>query len=224
MIIKLDRLTLVSLLRPWLWFSQPLQLTKLNPNPNIEFARWFAMAQRLFWLEFPDAVCISSVNSAGRPDSRMVLLKGINPKGLEFYTNYNSAKGQQLESNNSASMTFFWDALQRQVRVRGSVEKLSTEESDRYFYSRSVGHRVSASLSKQSHVLSDGEQFHSQISESIENSGQESIKRPESWGGYRLVPDEFEFWKARRNRAHDRFLYTKAVGVADKWNIQQLFP
>lgn len=210
-----------NLFRPWLWFSFPLSKEQLDPNPYIQFVRWYRLALNCFWLEFPDAVCLSTVDSVGKPDARMVLLKGINPKGLMFFSNYNSNKGMQLASNDSACMTFFWDGLQRQIRIKGQVCKLSEEDSDQYFNSRSTGSRASAILSKQSQILHEPLNFHNQINEFIKNSADISIRRPDYWGGYMLTPNQFEFWKARKNRTHDRFIYT--LKNSD-WHIDQLYP
>ncbi len=212
-----DLLKPANLLRPWLWFSRPLTLEQLNPNPFIEFAGWYGMAQKCIWLEFPDAVCLSTVDSAGKPDARTVLVKSVSTDGLTFFTNYNSPKGQQLAFNNSACMTFFWDALQRQVRVKGIVEKISAEESDGYFNSRHPLSRAAASVSRQSEVLENADLFKLQIRE----KEKEGVTRPENWGGFRLLPEQFEFWKAGANRVHDRFLYTKNNSG---WKLEQLYP
>lgn len=208
--------------RPWLLFSRPLRLEALHPNPMVEFARWYKLALRRVWLEFPDAVCLSTLDPKGFADSRMVLLKDFDNRGLTFFTNFNSAKGNQLTFNNQACMTFFWDEFQRQIRVQGFTERISEQESDAYFKSRSRQSQISACASNQSEVMEESlslERRYQEISEKFKGL---EIPRPPEWGGFRLIPQKIEFWKARPHRLHDRFRYS--LNDAGDWVIERLYP
>ena len=188
----------------------------------IEFARWYRLAQHCFWLEFPDAICLATVDANGTPDSRMILLKDFDQRGFVFFTNYNSKKGKQLIDSKQASLTFFWDTLQRQIRVQGLVEKTSDVESDQYFKSRSRESQLGAWASQQSEVLSDRAELEARYFEFFNKFKDVAISRPENWGGFRLIPQKIEFWKARPHRLHDRFLYIKdGQGL---WKLSSLFP
>lgn len=219
--MRLSQLT-STLLRPWLWFSPPIDLKKLHPNPFVEFSRWYILAQRCIWLEFPDAFCLSTVSADLRPDSRMVLLKDFDQRGFVFFSNYNSVKGQQLLTTSWASMTFFWDALQRQVRVRGIIETTTSAESDEYFSSRSRGSQIGAWASMQSQKLDSRENLDKSYLEFSNQFKDIAIPRPDNWGGFRLKPLQIEFWKSRAHRLHDRFLYTK--NADNEWEISRLHP
>lgn len=216
------RQSILWIVRPWLWFTPNLNIKALHENPFIEFARWYKLAWRCFWLEFPDAVCVSTVQSDGRPDNRMVLLKDFDTRGFTFFTNYNSQKGHQLTENGEASMTFFWDALQRQIRIQGRVEKTSNEESDAYFQSRSKDSQLAAIASDQSQELVDRSELEARVADLSSKFRDIAVPRPENWGGYRLIPSKIEFWKEREHRLHDRFVYSR--NSEGEWRISQLYP
>jgi pyridoxamine 5'-phosphate oxidase len=180
------------------------------------------MAKRCFWLEFPEALCLSTIDSNGMPDSRMVLLRDFDTRGFTFFTNYHSHKGKQLLDTRSASMTFFWDALQRQVRIQGQVEICSSQESDAYFRSRSRGSQLAAIASQQSQPLGNRADLDLAVLDLSSKFKDIEVPRPENWGGFRLVPSKIEFWKARTHRLHDRFLYSR--DKQGDWNITQLYP
>lgn len=163
-------------------------------------------------------LCTSSIN--GKPDARIVLLKNFSEKGFVFFTNYDSAKGKELAENPVAYLVFFWKELERQVRVFGSVEELSNEDSDAYFYSRPTGSRIGAWSSPQSNVIASREILEKNEKHFKEQFG-DDIPRPKHWGGYLVKPETIEFWQGRPNRLHDRLLYTLIDG---KWKIERLAP
>lgn len=173
-------------------------------NPFVQFHDWFELAENQTVFE-PNAMILSTVDSQNRPSSRVVLLKEYSEaKGFVFFTNYNSRKGQNLASNPNASLLFFWESLEKQVRIEGVVEKLSAEESDEYFYSRPLENQIGAIISPQSQKIESTEFLADRYKE-VETSG--NIKRPESWGGYTLKANYFEFWQGKIGRLHDRITY-----------------
>jgi pyridoxamine 5'-phosphate oxidase len=189
-------------------------------DPIAQFRRWFDDAVKGA-LPMVNAMTLATVSASGRPSARIVLLKGIDDRGLVFYTDYESRKGRELDANPRAALVFYWIELEREVRVEGVVEKTSAAESDEYFASRPVGSRLAANASSpQSAVLAGREALEQRYRE-VEQRYGESPPRPQSWGGYRVVPDVMEFWQGRRNRLHDRLLYTKEEGG---WAIVRLAP
>lgn len=192
----------------------------VNASPIDQFKIWVNEAHESKVNEW-NAMNLSTVRSDGRPNSRIVLLKDVD-NGLVFFTNYNSAKGQELENNPFASITFFWPVLERQVRFLGKVFKISPEESDNYFYSRPFASQIGALASPQSEVIPDRAFLEKKEAELLKKINEETIKRPEHWGGYRLMPDEVEFWQGRSSRLHDRIHYLKSGD--DSWKIERLAP
>lgn len=169
-----------------------------------------------------NAMSLATADKSGLPDVRMVLLKGVGPEGLNFYTNFESAKGQQLLENPQAAICFHWKSLRRQVRARGTVERLPNELADAYFASRAAQSRISAIASDQSRPLIDRAEFERHIAEISSIYGDDDdIPRPEHWGGFRLIPQEIEFWQDQKFRMHDRLKFTKA---AVGWQNQRLYP
>jgi pyridoxamine 5'-phosphate oxidase len=164
-----------------------------------------------------EALALATATADGIPSVRMVLLKTADERGLVFFTHYTSRKGRELEANPHAALLFHWDPLGRQVRVEGRVERVSAEESDAYFATRPAGARAGARASRQSEVLPDRAALERRVAE----LGKEEHTRPESWGGFRVVPDAWEFWQHRDDRLHDRFRYTRS-GRA--WLIERLYP
>lgn len=189
-------------------------------NPIKQFGKWFSEALNAQMLE-PNAMTLSTV-SDGKPHGRIVLLKGFDENGFSFYTNYRSNKGNEVAETPFASLTFFWGDLERQVRIEGSIEKVSGEESDEYFHSRPRGSQVGAWVSNQSSVIAGREVIEQRLAE-LENEFKdvEIIPRPAHWGGYCVNPKRIEFWQGRPNRLHDRILFTK---VGDDWKIERLSP
>lgn len=192
-----------------------LDFKDLPKAPQRLFENWIQTAIDESVLE-PNAMTLSTI-SDNQPHSRIVLLKGHNEKGFVFFTNYQSAKGQEINTNPLASLLFFWPQLQRQVRIEGIITKTSPEESDTYFYSRPTGSQAGAIASPQSNIIESRDELDLAASEAEKGI----LKRPDHWGGYRLTPKYFEFWQGRSNRLHDRFSYRK---VEETWEIDRLAP
>ncbi len=165
-------------------------------------------------------MALATADAAGRPSVRFVLLKALDPRGLVFYTNYRSRKAQDLASNPRSSAALWWPALRRQVRVEGAVEKLGPEESDAYFRTRPRLHQLGAWASPQSEVVPDRSFLERRLRE-LDAQFRGEVPRPPFWGGYRLVPDRFEFWEGREGRLHDRLLYTQRLSG---WIVVRLAP
>jgi len=189
-------------------------------DPFEQFDRWFHDVLQAE-LQLPNAMTLATATAAGRPSARAVLLKGVDDRGFVFYTNYTSRKGHELAENPYAALAFVWAELERQVRIEGAVEKVSAEESDAYFESRPLGSRLGAWASPQSMVLPDRLTLATKVASIVLRYGKHP-PRPLHWGGYRVVPDAIEFWQGRKNRLHDRLLYTKQA--AGGWKIQRLAP
>jgi pyridoxamine 5'-phosphate oxidase len=199
---------------------EPLKIEELSHNPIEQFTRWWQQAVAHVG-EGSDAACLSSVDAKGHANARIVLLKDFNERGFVFFTNYESTKGQELKENPFAALTFYWQALGRQVRIRGPVEKTSREESESYFSSRPRGAQIGAWASKQSASLKSREDLLTLSKNLSERFKDKAIDCPAYWGGYRLDPQEIEFWQGAADRLHDRFLYKKS---ADYFAITRLQP
>jgi pyridoxamine 5'-phosphate oxidase len=172
-------------------------------------------------LPLPNAMTLATVTPEGAPDARIVLLKGLERGGFAFYTNYRSRKARQLEAQAAACLVFQWTELERQVRIEGTVQKVSTAESDAYFASRPLGARLSAWASEQSAPVASRQVLVSSMEEARKRHG-DKPPRPPHWGGYRVAPHELEFWQGRPSRLHDRIRYRKSAG--DSWIIERLAP
>jgi pyridoxamine 5'-phosphate oxidase len=202
-------------------FGVGLYQTDLHPDPVRQFARWFEKVHELNLPE-PNAMTLATATKDGVPSARVVLLKGFDERGFVFYTNYESRKGLELAENPQAALVFFWAPLQRQVRVAGPVSKVSQEESEAYFHTRPVGSQIGAWASQQTGTLPSREALEEQVWQFASKFADEPIPLPPFWGGYCVRPNTVEFWQARPDRLHDRFLYTR-VG-ADAWKIERLYP
>ncbi|MFZ6734281.1 pyridoxamine 5'-phosphate oxidase [Undibacterium sp. Ji42W] len=189
-------------------------------DPYSQFANWFDQALKADVAE-PNAMTLSTVNTEGKPSSRIVLIKEFDARGFSWFTNYDSAKGRDLADNPHAALLFFWTALERQVRIEGSIEKLSDAENDAYFNSRPLGSRQSALASQQSQPIADREALEQKLAAVVAEFG-EQPPRPAHWGGYRLLPERVEFWQGRSSRLHDRIIYT--LGENGGWKISRLQP
>ena len=197
-----------------------LDESHVRPLPIDQFHHWFDEAVKSKALE-PNAMTLATVSPQGRPSTRVLLLKGADASGLVWFTNYGSRKGQELAENPFAAMQFFWGELERVVRIEGRVERVSDAESDEYYRSRPLGSRIGAWVSPQSSVLPARADLEAAWAEQQARLG-EDPPRPPNWGGYRLIPDRWEFWQGRPSRLHDRLVY---VGQPDgSWLIQRLAP
>ena len=189
-------------------------------DPFVQFGSWFEEAVRAE-LPMVNAMTLATASADLQPAARIVLLKGVDPRGFVFYTHYDSRKGRELAENPRAALLFYWIELEREVRIEGRVEKTSFAESDEYFFTRPLGSRVAANASHQSSVVANREALEAQFLEVGRRYG-EQPPRPEHWGGYRLVPEAMEFWQGRPNRLHDRLLYKRSP--AGGWKIVRLAP
>ena len=197
-----------------------LRRSNLSPDPVEQFRVWFEEAGK--FNAMPDAMALATVDAAGRPDVRMVLLKGAGPDGFRFFTNYEGIKAGQLTANPAAALAFNWPELSRQVRIRGDVGRLDEGESDAYFASRDRASQIGAWASPQSRVLADRDELERLTDEVAGKYPEgEEIPRPPGWGGFLLRPDQFEFWQGRPARLHDRFRYSAEAGG---WRIERLAP
>ena len=192
-------------------------------DPLAQFERWFADAVRA-QLPLPNAMTLATVDAAGAPSARIVLLKGIERAGFVFYTNYRSRKARELEARGAACLVFMWSQLERQVRIDGTVERVEAHDSDAYFTSRPLGARLSAWASPQSERVPSRGTLEAAMAEARSRYG-DAPPRPPHWGGYRVTPREIEFWQGRADRLHDRLLYTRSGGGVDgSWSIERLAP
>ena len=196
-----------------------LNETDVATSPFAQFSTWFGEAAKAEVPE-PNAMTLATCDAGGRPSARVVLIKGFDERGMVFFTNYQSHKGQDLAANNRAALLFFWPELERQIRIEGRVETVSAADSDAYYQSRPVLSRIGAWASPQSQVLPSRTDLEARFAAFSAEHG-ENPPRPAHWGGYRVVPNFFEFWQGRRSRLHDRICYRPADG---KWKVERLAP
>ena|SRR5438094_2568425 len=197
-----------------------LRRADLNPDPIAQFGKWLQQTIDAQMLE-PTAMTLATVGKSGRPSARIVLLKGVDERGLIFYTNYESRKARELAENPQGALVFYWAELERQVRVTGVVSSISREESEAYFKTRPRGHQLGAWVSTQSDVIASRGVLEERL-ELFEQKYPDTVPLPPFWGGYILSPTEIEFWQGRQNRLHDRFRYTKQAN--GNWLIERLAP
>ena len=200
---------------------QTLLETDIAADPFIQFGRWWDDALKSE-LDEVNAMTLATASLTGLPDARIVLLKSFTDAGFVFFTNYSSQKGKELAENPRACLVFFWKELERQVRITGSVSKISEGESDEYFNSRPVGSRIGAWASPQSSVIESREVIEKNIEKVEEQFFGAEITRPPHWGGYMVIPTVIEFWQGRTNRLHDRLQYSKMQDGS--WKIERLAP
>src|SRR5207248_7147123 len=198
-----------------------LRRSDLNPDPIKQFGNWFTAAIEAS-IRDVNAMSLATACRDARPSVRIVLVKSFDQDGFVFFTNYESAKGKQLDANPYAALGFYWIELDRQIRISGVVEKTSREESQAYFHSRPIGSQLGAWASRQSEVIDARRVLDARMAEATERFGNKTIPLPPHWGGYRLKPDLFEFWQGRPNRLHDRFRYTRQQNAS--WLIERLAP
>ncbi|WP_019613951.1 pyridoxamine 5'-phosphate oxidase [Psychromonas ossibalaenae] len=193
---------------------------KTTNDPIEFFNHWLTEAENS-GIILPESMSVSTCTPEGRPSSRMVLLKEVDHKGFVFFTNYGSRKAIELEVNPYAALLFHWNMLQRQVRIEGRIERISTEESNAYFQSRGRGSRIGAWASHQSQELGDRETLVQRVKYFEEKFAGKEVPLPEFWGGYRIIPENIEFWQGKADRLHDRFVYQPTDG---NWKITRLNP
>ena len=201
------------------YIGQPLSESESDANPFVQFSRWFDQVRETE--VDPTAMALATATRDGRPSVRNVLLKGVDDRGFAFYTNYQSRKAREIDATGRASLLFTWRSLERQVRVDGAVEKVSDAESDAYFASRPIESRWSVYASRQSEVV-DSRATLELLFNAARERFEDEVPRPEWWGGYRVIPDEFEFWQGRPSRLHDRLRYVLPPNAT--WRRDRLAP
>ena len=189
-------------------------------DPVALFGRWLDDAVAA-GIHEPNAMALATADASGRPSVRIVLLKGFDPAGAVFYTNYDSRKGGELAANPRASAVLLWHQIQRQVRIEGPVERVDPAQSDAYFGSRPRGAQIGAVASRQSRSIEDREALEARIADVEQSFDGHDVERPEQWGGYRIALDALEFWQGRADRVHDRLRYTR---TGDGWSRERLQP
>jgi len=198
--------------------NSPLDREHLADDPFEQFANWFEEAKAAAPLA--EAMTLATVDAECAPNARMVLLKGFGPDGFRFFSNYESAKGEELSASPRAALVSYWRELDRQLRVRGRVERLSSEDSDAYFASRPRDSQIAAAISPQSRAI-ERDELGRRYEELERSLGDADVPRPAHWGGYLLRPDVIEFWQGRDSRMHDRFVYTRQPAG---WSVRRLAP
>lgn len=202
------------------YMRERLDEAGVTRDPIRQFTRWFDEAINAR-LPMVNAMTLATLSADSRPSARIVLLKEVDESGFVFYTNYESRKGRELADNPRAALLFYWIELEREVRVEGSVVKVTAQESEEYFSSRPLGSRIAANASPQSRVVADRAVLEARYAE-IEKRAGTSPSRPACWGGYRVVPEVIEFWQGRPNRLHDRLQYS--LRTDGNWVIERLAP
>ena len=202
------------------YLGEPLSEAHSDPDPMRQFSVWFEHVRDIE--ADPTAMALATATAGGRPSVRTVLLKEMDDRGFVFYTNYQSRKAREMEATGRASLLFYWGSLERQVRIDGAVERVSPAESDAYFETRPPDSRLSVYASRQSETIESRDALDEVFERVKRTYGDGPVPRPDWWGGYRVVPDEFEFWQGRVNRLHDRLRYVKRVDGA--WRRERLAP
>ena len=202
------------------YVSEGITDSTLDADPFKQFTEWFDVACQVR----PDdasSMTLATANKQGMPSARIVLLKHFDADGFAWYTDYQSQKGQELEENPQAEILFYWYGLERQIRIQGHVEKLSADQADIYFHQRPLGSQLSAAASEQSQPVASRQVLEERVAQLQEQFTEQVVPCPQRWGGYRLIPEKFEFWQGRENRLHDRFQYRLSD---NNWIIERLQP
>jgi pyridoxamine 5'-phosphate oxidase len=200
---------------------QPLREADVDPDPVAQFAVWFEQAARA-GVPAPEAAAAASATADGAPSVRMVLVKRADESGFVFYTNYDSRKGRELAANPSVALLFYWSQLNRQVRIEGRVQRVPAEETAAYVRTRARGSQLSALASPQSRPIESRAVLEQRVAELAGRYAGTELPLPETWGGFRLVPETFEFWQQRDDRLHDRLRYSRTSG--GDWRLERLAP
>ena len=200
--------------------TEPLLEGDVDPDPLLQFASWFEDAAAV--VRLPEAAALATADAGGRPSLRMVLLRGWDPEGFVFHTDYGSRKATELVTNPVAALLLHWDAVGRQIRIEGPVAKATAEQSDRYFSSRPRDRQIAAHSSDQSRPIGSRQALDDKVAEVTAHYEGQPVPRPPSWGGFRLRPVSYEFWQGHDDRLHDRLLYRR--GDNDGWYIERLQP
>lgn len=200
--------------------NSPLSEVDMQPDPLAQLELWLQDAREARMIE-PGAMALATATPDGQPSVRVVLYKGLEDGGLSFYTSYEGRKGQELAANPQAAATFWWDRLERQVRVEGRVDRLPREKSRAYFQSRLRESQLAAMTSRQSRVVASREELDRRWEENAQRLAGQDVPYPEFWGGYRLLPERIEFWQGRLGRLHDRLRYSRHP---DGWRVERLEP
>lgn len=200
--------------------SAQLSESDINPDPFRQFEKWFgdALSAKLYE---PNVMTLATADKSGKPNARIVLLKGFDANGFSFYTNYLSQKGKEMKKNPQACLVFFWAELERQVRIEGKVEKLDKENSETYFHARPTGSQIAAIASPQSQIIENRDFLENKVEELTKSFQDKTIPKPAHWGGYIVKPTAIEFWQGRSSRLHDRIKYDLING---QWQINRLAP
>jgi pyridoxamine 5'-phosphate oxidase len=201
-------------------FAQPLREQDADSDPLRQFGDWFEQAARA-GVRMPEAAAVATASADGAPSARMVLVKGFDERGFTFFSNYESRKGTELAENPRAALLFYWDPMGKQVRIEGPVERTSAQESAEYVRTRPRGSQLSALASPQSRPVAGRDVLERRVAELESRHPGDELPVPRWWGGYRLVPQSFEFWQHRDDRLHDRLRYTRRDG---EWTIERLAP
>ncbi len=216
-ILHFAQLKLQETFTPGIFLSED----NINSDPITQFGQWYKQAVKAH-IPFYEAMTLSTADSTGKPSGRMVLLKSFDQHGFVFFSNENSRKGKELLNNNFASLTFFWSKLGKQVRIEGTVETISEFESDEYFSTRPRASQIGARASEQSCIIPHRKYLIENIEKLEKQYKGNSVPRPPHWIGYRLIPNQIEFWQNRTNRLHDRFLFMREGN--QEWEINRLAP
>lgn len=203
------------------YIGEGLRRADLDPDPIKQFGHWFAAAIAA-GIHDANAMVLATATKEGKPSARVVLLKDFDERGFVFYTNYASEKGRELEENPRAALVLYWMEVERQIRIDGTIEKTSREESEQYFHTRPAGAQLGAWASRQSEVIDARRVLDARLEEMSQRFAEGEIPLPPHWGGYRLKPDRIEFWQGRPNRLHDRFRYSRQADGS--WSIDRLAP
>jgi pyridoxamine 5'-phosphate oxidase len=201
-------------------FDTPLREEDAGSDPILLFRSWYEHAERA-QPDMPNAMVLATATPSGIPSARVVLLKEFDENGFVFFTNYLSRKGAELSQNPNAALVIFWTPLERQIRMEGTVEKISDEESERYFHSRPRISQISAAISEQSREIGSRRELEKRASDLETRLAGREVPRPPHWGGYRLQPQQIEFWQGRAGRLHDRLVFTRRQ---EGWSISRVQP